>query len=115
MEYKANKPSFTFTTVQIRDQKSGVSGNIPGISGTTFSGVSGHLLRVSGLTNPEFPGLYPEFRPECSKPGVSGLIPGVSGLDSIFAPKTEILILTKPTHQNQNPFRSKLRDAYRVD
>ena len=58
-------------------QKSGVSGNIPGVSGTTFSGVSGHLLGVSGLPNPEFPGLYPEFPPECSKPGVSGLIPGV--------------------------------------
>ena len=48
---------------------------------------------------PEYPDLYPEFRPECSKPGVSGLIPGVSGPDSIFAPKTEILILAKPTHQ----------------
>ena len=79
-KYKANKPSFTFTTVQIRDQKTGVSGNIPGVSGTTFSGVSGHLLGVSGLPNPEFPGLYPEFPPECSKPGVSGP-------DSIFRPK----------------------------
>jgi len=77
-KYKANKPSFTFTTVQIRDQKSGVSGNIPGVSWTTFSGVSGHLLGVSGTPNPEFPGLYPEFPPEYPKPGVSGLIPGVS-------------------------------------
>ena len=75
---KANKPNLTFTTVQIRDQKSGVSGNIPGVSGTIFSGVSGHLLGVSGLPNPEFPGLYPEFRPECPKPGVSGPTPGVS-------------------------------------
>ena len=24
------------------------------------------------VPNPEYPGLYPEFRPECSKPGVSG-------------------------------------------
>jgi len=62
-------------------------------------GVSGPIAGVSGFRNPEFPGLYPEFRPEFSKPGVSGPIPGVSGLDSIFAPKTEILIVTKPTHQ----------------
>ena len=34
---KANKPNLTFTTVQIRDQKSGVSEQIPGVSGTTFS------------------------------------------------------------------------------
>jgi len=31
------------------------------------------------VPNPEYPGLYPEFPLECSKPGVSGLIPGVSG------------------------------------
>ena len=51
------------------------------------------------VPNPEYPGLYPEFPPECSKSGVSGLIPGVSGLHTIFAPKTEILILAKPTHK----------------
>jgi len=84
--------------------KPGISGLIPGVSGFRKSGVSGPIPGVSpGVSqNPEFPGLYPEFRPESSKPGVSGLIPGVSGLDSIFAPKTEISIVTKPTHKNPN-------------
>ena len=37
--------------------------------------------------------------------GVSGLIPGVFGFHTVFAPKTEILIETKPTHKNRNPLR----------
>ena len=61
----------------------------PGISGiqSGISGVSGLIPGVFGLPSPEFPGLYPELSPECSKSGVSGLIPGVSGFPTIFAPK----------------------------
>ena len=47
-------------------------------------GISGFLFGMSGL------------------PGVSGLIPGVSGFHNIFAPKTEILVTTKLTHENRN-------------
>ena len=86
--------------------KPGISGFIPGVSGfrnPEFRAYTRSFTR--SVPNPEYPGLYPEFRPEFSKPGVSGLIPGVSGLDGIFAPRTEILIVTKPTHKNQNPSR----------
>ena len=82
----------------------------PGISGiqsgtSEISGVSGLIPGVSGLPSPEFPGLYPELSPECSKSGVFGLIPGVSGFYTVFAPETKILIETKPTHKNRNPPR----------
>ena len=70
---KANKPNLTFTTVQIRDQNSGVSGNIPGVSGTTFSGVSGHLLGVSGPPNPEFPAYTRSFPRSVQNPEFPGL------------------------------------------
>ena len=67
----------------------------------SFRGYTRSFAR--SVPNPEYPGLYPVFRPEFSKPGVSGLIPGVSGLDSIFAPKTEILIFGKTTPPNLKP------------
>ena len=52
-----------------------------------ISGVSGLIPRVSGFPSLEFPGLYPELSPECSKSGVSGFIPGVFGFHTVFAPK----------------------------
>ena len=42
------------------------------------SGVSGHLLGVSGLPSPEFPGLNPECL-DHHKPGVSEPMAGLSG------------------------------------
>jgi hypothetical protein len=74
----------------IRTPTSGVSGPIPGVS----PGVS-QIRSIRAYTR--------SFPPEYPKPGVSGLFPGVSGLDSIFAPKTEILIFGKTTPPNLKP------------
>ena len=78
--------SIRTNTRSIRTPKSGVSGPIPGVS----PGVS-QTRSIRAYTR--------SFARSVQKPGVSGLIPGVSGPDSIFAPKTKILILAKLTYQ----------------
>jgi len=45
---KANKPNFTFTTARTRDKRSGVSGQIPGVSGPNTPRISRKNLGASG-------------------------------------------------------------------
>ena len=76
--YPRQPDGHNYAKPEISEIQSGTSG---------ISGVSGLIPGVFGLPSPEFPGLYPELSPECSKSGVSGLIPGVSGFNTVFAPK----------------------------
>jgi len=65
-----------------------------------------------GFPNPEYPSLYPEFCPYCSKPGVSGLIPGVSGPQPVRPCRSQLSAQPELGHR-PNDDGIRLSDAKR--